>query len=232
MIRSLATTCMLCTLPLLDVAKAQELPSVMRPIGSLPAPANVLIPNYTSAMRSVDWTGFYVNPLLGYQSASFSGRGGRSLKQPSGATLGAEAGYHWQFGSFVIGPAADLSYAFMKGKERAGGPAGLRSEVDWFGSARVRAGFTVDRMLFYGTGGFAFAGAEVSSRVTRLSNERVLKGWTAGVGAEYAWSPNASLRLEYRRVALQGRQFRALPRGRDKPGLDMDVVNMAFAYRF
>jgi outer membrane immunogenic protein len=213
-------------------AQAQELPALLKPIGALPSPANILIPNYMPDMRQVNFTGFYVNPLLGFQTVSFAGRGGRSLKDAGGVTLGAEAGYNWQSGSFVAGPAADISYAFMKGKGRVDAPLGLRTEVDAFGSVRGRAGFSVDRLFFYATGGFAWAHAEVGSRALNLSNQRILTGWTAGAGVEYAWSPVSSLRIEYRRMTLGAGSFRALSQVRDKAGLDMDIVNIGFAYRF
>ncbi len=45
-------------------------------------------------------------------------------------------------------------------------------DLDYFGTVRARLGYAFDRVLVYGTGGFAY------------SDER--GGWTAGGGVEYA----------------------------------------------
>ena len=71
------------------VSMAQSLPEPLRPIGNLSSPFNLIIPNYNEAPLPSSWQGFYVKPSIGYNSVSFSGRGGNELRGAKGLTLGA-----------------------------------------------------------------------------------------------------------------------------------------------
>jgi outer membrane immunogenic protein len=213
-------------------AGAQSLPDALRPIGNLPTPLSLIIPHYSELAAPYEWSGFTFKPLLNYTTTSFNSRGGRYLKDASGVTLGAEAGYNFQMGNFVLGPVADLSYSFMDGKGTPGALPRTRSEIDVFGSVRARVGYSFDRILLYGTGGFAFANLEVKSRSAAVSDSATLPGWTAGLGAEYLWSENALLRLEYRRIELSSRDFQTLPAGQTEVGASMNVFSGGFVYKF
>jgi outer membrane immunogenic protein len=85
--------------------------------------------------------------------------------------------------------------------------------VDWMASFRGRAGFAVDRALFYVTGGAAVAGIGGSSTTVvngpgiaipagtfTASNvgSTTVWGWTVGGGIEWAFSQNWSVAGEYR----------------------------------
>jgi len=126
-------------------ARADDVPyfGPLAGVGSLPAPLNWVLPNYKAAVAP-DWRGFTIEPLLSYQTAQFSGAGGRYLRNAQGFTFGAEAGYNFQAGPVVFGPVADLSYSLM----RAGASTWLanidKAEVGWMGSARGRAGENAD----------------------------------------------------------------------------------------
>ncbi len=67
-------------------------PAPLSGLGSLPAPANWLLPNYRNLAAPYRWSGFFVHPLIGYQTAQFSGDGGQLLKNANGFSLGAEGG--------------------------------------------------------------------------------------------------------------------------------------------
>lgn len=43
--------------------------------------------------------------------------------------------------------------------------------IDWFGTARVRAGYAMGRVLFYGTGGLAFGGGSDGGGITAVVGE-------------------------------------------------------------
>lgn len=213
-------------------AGAQSLPDALRPIGNLPMPLSLLIPHYSELAAPHDWSGFTFKPLLNYQTMSFNGSGGHYLKDASGVTLGAEAGYNFQIGNIVLGPAADVSYSFMDGKGTPGALPNTRSDVDVIGSVRANVGYSFDRILVYGTGGFAYANLEVKSRSTAVSDSATLPGWTAGLGAEYLWSENALLRLEYRRIELSSRNFQTLPAGQTEVGAGVNLFSGGFVYKF
>jgi len=128
---------------------------------------------------------------------------------------GVQAGYNWQRGCTVFGVEADWSWAGNKvfetqldGDQVAGGPptdsATVESRLRWFGTARTRAGLVVDDVLLYVTGGLAFAKLDrtwtffedgpVTTGVFTSNKTRL--GWTAGVGAEWQFLPNWSLKSE------------------------------------
>lgn len=69
-------------------------------------------------------------------------------------------------------------------------------------------GWAVDRLLIYGKGGFAFADLDISvvdscttggcgPATINASDDGVEFGWTAGVGAEWAFADRWSAKLEY-----------------------------------
>jgi outer membrane immunogenic protein len=81
---------------------------------------------------------------------------------------GAHAGYNYQVGQFVQGGEVDLDATGVGGSSRfsseGGAVAGvprLRSDVQ--GSARLRAGYAIDDVLLYATGGVAVADGKLTA---------------------------------------------------------------------
>lgn len=164
------------------------------------------------------WTGFYLGGHLGYgwgDSSSFNqpSRGnGDGFNGLSGFELDADgwlggvtAGYNWHTDAFVFGVESDFGYLGLNETERT--DSGFASvDYGWYGTLTARAGFAQDRFLFYAKGGFAFADIEneagaVSGGVNDVSdfteNHEVHTGWALGGGAEYAFNPNMSMKVEY-----------------------------------
>jgi outer membrane immunogenic protein len=136
-----------------------------------------------------------------------------------GFTIGGHVGYNWQFGTFVAGLEADIAYTDLGRTATIAVPAGVLAPVavgpgtltgsgglDFLGTVRGRVGLAFDRFMVYGTGGFAYGG--VSGRLSTdfagtafdfISNEDddMRFGWAAGVGAEYAFTNNLVLGVEY-----------------------------------
>ena len=116
---------------------------------------------------------------------------------------GGQIGYNYQFtpgSGVVVGIEADAQYSDLGGRRNsflfAGvtpgaflqpgvavfNPNGL-SGLDFFGTVRGRLGYAFDRVLFYGTGGFAygsFGGGQA------LDVDDFSTGYVAGGGIEYA----------------------------------------------
>ena len=116
--------------------------------------------------------------------------------------VGVFGGYNWQSGwGGIAGIEADIEWADIGDDSSTGGVA-FSTDMVWDGSVRLRAGWgAFDRSLLYITGGFAFAGLEgnVSPGPAADSTEW---GWTAGVGADYAFTNSLFGRLEYRYTDL------------------------------
>ena len=143
-------------------------------------------------------------------------------RERSGVTFGVQAGYSWQFGSWVIGVGADFNAL-----EGRGGPTGIfpappaywplgvhsytlsyAPTAQYFASFRTRVGFAVDRTLFYLTGGVASGGARSPATLVlnggstgniftaEMSQSSRMK-YVLGAGLEYAFADTWSARLEY-----------------------------------
>lgn len=126
----------------------------------------------------------------------------------SGVIGGGQIGYNYQLGSFVVGVEADLIGSAIAGSYTVGGFK-ARSGIDWFGTVRGRLGYAWDRFLVYSTGGFAYGDVSLTYALGGLSvgQTRLQTGWTAGLGIEYALTPQISIKAEYKHVVLGSDTF-------------------------
>ena len=138
----------------------------------------------------------------------------------TGITGGAQFGYNWQIGSLVTGLEADIQGSNIDGSVHAVqtflGTAIENSfissepKLSWFGTVRGRLGVTVTPdLLLYGTAGLAYGEVEASAKFqveghdkAPASVSKTKVGWTAGAGAEWAFAPRWSVKLEYLFVDL------------------------------
>jgi outer membrane immunogenic protein len=114
----------------------------------------------------------------------------------SGFTGGAQGGYNYQMGQWLVGVEADIEYFRSAGSTSAAtapGTFNLNSSVntDWLFTARPRLGFISNNWLFYGTGGLAvthmngtwnLAGSAGISENASASSTKA--GWVVGGGIE------------------------------------------------
>ena len=158
-------------------ASAADLPTRAAP----PAPVFAAAPVFT-------WTGFYVgvNAGYGWSNDDFDAFDAADIDDDGGFVGGAQVGYNYQIGSFVVGLEGDIQYADFGAEgafdfDRDGDDDRFESS-DWFGTVRARAGVAFGQALVYATGGFAFADDAT--------------GWTVGGGVEYAFTNNLSAKIE------------------------------------
>jgi outer membrane immunogenic protein len=160
----------------------------------------------------------------GALSATASGIGSSNKGSFSG---GAQLGFNYQFNpSFLVGLEADIQGVAGSSVNTtfaglAADPLGtatimqttgqFQASLDYIGTVRARAGYLVTpTLLIYGTGGLAYANANLSSSyattdlsgfygpgyaTASYSDTRI--GWTAGGGVEWMFLPNWSAKLEY-----------------------------------
>jgi outer membrane immunogenic protein len=178
------------------VALAADLPMKAAPV---PAPI-------------YDWTGFYIGVQGGGSLGSsdhldrvtgVSFVNGYNIK---GGFGGGTLGYNWQVGRFVLGFEGDGAWGSEYGSNTDLGPIGNPAFVSftketWLATARVRLGYAVNNLLFYGTGGYAAAGAEAgvknaSTLALLASQTSTHSGWVAGGGIEWGFAPNWSAKFE------------------------------------
>jgi len=136
----------------------------------------------------------------------------------------------------------DFSYLDVDPSFTTPGGATIRASYDFFGTVRGRLGWAFENVLFYGTGGFAYAGVDHEFLVGPLkgnfSDHDVVPGWTAGGGTEWAIDPWTFLRVEALYVDLNDttrtyvRQDQPLSRTRIRWEDEFVVVRLGLSVKF
>jgi outer membrane immunogenic protein len=233
-------------------ASAADLPAVITKAPVPPATAQ-------------SWAGFYLGVHGGY------GWGNHSFRQylvetdphpfidgprSQGALVGGHAGYNWQYGRAVTGLEIDWSAADISGSAQplsAVTGFGLQTldrsdRTKYLGTARGRIGWLpTDRVLLYGTAGFAWGRFEENEKRTSPAVSADVTtpfdrlGWVAGVGVEaMPFGPNWIGRLEYLHYDFGAVQERAVMTS-NVPGLwradragrqSFDVLRAGLSYKF
>jgi outer membrane immunogenic protein len=169
---------------------------------------------------------------------------GRRVIAATAVAGGGQVGYNYQLGSIVLGVEADIDYLETKKQSTTGlffygdpaGPAtggavggandpysgyyqvySNRNNNNYLGTARLRAGYAMDRALLFVTGGLAFGGGSGAGYVAYWAQPQAAGGptgtatafygsngggggrvgWTIGGGVEYAVSDNWTAKFEY-----------------------------------
>jgi outer membrane immunogenic protein len=173
-------------------------------------------PVYTKApimAPMFSWTGFYIGANVGGAwgnssdtNAFFAPLTSTGNFSTSGVLGGGQAGYNWQFGSWVLGIETDGDWSNVKGSTSNGLCAGVTCTTSdsWVGTTRGRLGYAVDHWLFYGTGGVAYGDIKFTDLPAAFifNGSSTNTGWAAGGGIEYAFTSQWSAKLEYLHVDL------------------------------
>jgi outer membrane immunogenic protein len=168
-----------------------------------------------------DWTGFYIGAQVGgaFGTARIenifdllvppAGDSFRADPAISGIVGGVHAGYHQQFGSFVLGGETDVNWNGASGTAPftyyppAGAPGVDPVETGtfdmiWDGSVRGKIGVALNRWMPFVTGGIAFGQADISEfrdwplgaappgPAQNFTGTVNLIGATVGVGTSFA----------------------------------------------
>lgn len=197
--------------------------------------------------ESFSWSGGYVGVHGGYGWAKGAWEFdpafalGTSDPRFGGFFIGAHAGAQHQFeNNVVLGLEmdirkyeADSSDTIVSFGEVV--PIALETQLNWAASARLRAGYALDRWMPYVTGGVAIADYDAVGSVVPFSvatpDSELAIGWTAGAGAEYALTDNVLLRGEYRYsdFGTDDRSALGLP---DSYRLSTHEVTLGVSYKF
>ena len=184
--------------------------------------------------NAIDWRGLYSGVYLGGGGANrYSIEGGiaqegdgNTQRAASGiATLALATGYNFQIGHAVFGIENDLN--LMRGVGASNSsyislgsprlPAGVYKATADSGnrlstSLRLRVGYAINRVQFYGTGGvtrisrldgegatisFNASGSPGATVLARNSGAVARTGFEVGLGSEYAFSARLIGRVEY-----------------------------------
>lgn len=167
-------------------------------------------PVYKAPVANVlDWSGFYVGVHGGVASGQYrdnyddAGDFGRGDFAKAGALLGGQVGYNRMYGRTLYGIELDASWAGIRSSIIDNEGDTRQFKTNFLASARLRTGVAVDNWLLFSTIGVAYAqskftligtGGDTPSPASVSLNS---VGFVSGLGAEYAFAPNWSVRGEY-----------------------------------
>jgi outer membrane immunogenic protein len=204
----------------------------------------VIVPRYPFS-----WTGFYIGGNLGYgwgssstigqAGAPFNGNDGFTVN-PSGWLGGLQAGYNWQIDNLVFGLEGDLG-SIGADDSQSSATAFTKAEYGTYGTLTARLGFVDERWLFYLKGGAAFANIEntagaiaggVVDPTDLTRSDETRGGWTIGSGAEFAFQPNWSMKIEYLYMDFGGDTSRNADGDTFRHENDIHTIKVGVNYRF
>jgi outer membrane immunogenic protein len=167
-----------------------------------PAPAPIV----EAAPAAFNWTGFYLGVHAGAALLDGDYTDGVTgfSDDNTGFLGGVQAGYNWQFDNIVIGAQTDFAYTSAKISDNV---FGAENKLEWLGSTTARVGYAFDNFLVYGKGGVAYGQSKIDDAVLAANDSQWHVGWTAGVGAEYAFTQNITGLLEYNYVDLGSQDY-------------------------
>lgn len=171
---------------------------------------------YVPAVYS--WMGPYVGANVGYQWGETT----KNPTEPAGIFGGLQLGYNFQTGQFVLGVETDIQ---LSAADDVFAP--WKFANPWFGTARARAGFALNNILVYGTGGLAYGAIRADN--LGLSETRTGAGWTIGAGMEVGLTPNWSAKVEYLYLDLADRGFSVTGTSN---GIESSMLRFGINYRF
>jgi outer membrane immunogenic protein len=156
-----------------------------------------------------DWSGLYIGAHVGYGEVYMDGcvdcddpdgRLDASDLDLNGIVGGGQIGYNYQMDSLVLGVEADFTWTGFDddANEPSGAFGKVSGDVDYLASIRARAGFAMDDVLIYATGGIAFIDASIETDQNGLHDGDDFNdvGGVVGGGAEFAVTDSISLRAE------------------------------------
>jgi outer membrane immunogenic protein len=156
-----------------------------------------------------NWTGFYVGVAgaagaavteLSIDGGSLDGLGGEGVRGE------INAGYDYDFGSFVAGVMVDAHYGDIKSELdlEFGGPSiNIDATADYGFDILARAGMKVNEStLAYVVGGYSWQNFEIEGSATGSGTEQIaewdVNGFSIGGGLETAVTSNMTVGFEYR----------------------------------
>ncbi len=192
-----------------------------------------------------NWTGLYGGVFLGGVTETWNvdfyrnNNHGHANIGSAGLAYGAMLGYNMMLDNkLVVGLEGDFGTANASQSNNIFDNDTSYSTISSFGSLRGRFGYAMDRLLIYGTAGFAFGKITNDIQKGRNAGEEIVyddkwqNGYVVGGGAEYAITGNLLARIEY----LYSNYGMVTLRNQDgnltELTNDMHQVRLGLAYKF
>lgn len=205
------------------------------------------LPASAAEMTKFNWNGTYIGAHAGWgrianveqtfllngdTSGEFSG---------SGFFGGATVGVNWQNGFWVFGLEGDYSAPNIRAETvnaplcMIGGSGACLTEINNLFTFRARAGYLINNVLVYGTGGLAYGSVTsgISVPAGYYSAKKFESGWTVGAGIEAPLGNYWSTKLEYLYVDLSVPTYEVPgPFYFDSSNARTHIVRLGLNYRF
>lgn len=182
----------------------------------------------------IDWSGTYFGGTVGgvFTTTDLDGNLNQSIDADS-YVLSGHAGINYQVGSVVFGPELDASITDATGSAAAAGGVSTKSELDWLASARLRAGYTIDNILLYGTAGVALTSSdvEISAAGFQADSQEFHAGYVVGGGAEMVIVDGVNARVEALHYGFSGDTL-PTPSGNSDLDLDATTIRAGVSLKF
>ncbi|OCW59012.1 outer membrane protein [Hoeflea olei] len=173
-----------------------------------------------------DWSGAYVGVDGGYSwfegADSFGGQA-----DFDGFLGGLHVGYNVMFDNILLG--AEVDGAITNADVTS--VFNIETSANWLTSARIRAGFAADRVLFYATGGVSAGGLELTNIGPGITDKNTHVGWVIGAGVEAFVTDTISARLEYQHHEF-GKETYNIGGANFEVDGNVDLIKFGVSYHF
>jgi outer membrane immunogenic protein len=156
---------------------------------------------YVAADMPGSWSGAYIGAgaaaVFG-GAVVHAGASGDKLNLSNGSSAGGTLyiGRNWQFGSWVAGVEADLSYSDLQQSGTNAVLGNVKAEEQDFGALKLRGGYAFGNLLAYGTTGLEVTHVKVSGSHLTSDQNTVNATLLLGAGLEYNTGQDWILRSE------------------------------------
>jgi outer membrane immunogenic protein len=184
-----------------------------------------------------NWGGIYfgLNGGYGFGNSEWTNSpfppGNSGTFEVTGFLVGPTLGANFQSDAWVFGIEGDIDASWLDGKENnTFCVVTCETKNTWLGTFRGRVGYAADRVLFYGTAGGAFG--DIQSGSDGGFDKSTELGWTAGAGAEAAFTDNWTARIEYLFVDLENGSCSVNCVAGTTVKFDANLIRLGVDYKF
>lgn len=178
-----------------------------------------------------DWTGFYAGLHLGLGQTVIYYDEMEEIFEPEGLLAGVQAGGNWQHESFVLGVEGDISWSGLSAPLNEEGDINddINASIDWLATLRGRAGFDLNGVMPYVTGGLAASGLTFDDDGDVYSE--TLTGYVLGSGLEAKVDENWSIKAEYLYANLGETAYPEIDED-ERNDIEVHIVRFGLNYAF
>ena len=196
--------------------------------------------DYYTPPPAFTWNGLYLGLNAGVSLGAFT-QGSNQLfgNRPAGVIGGATIGYNYQIApNIAIGVEGEINGSSLGASNASpffgfSGGAQMRA----LATVRGRMGYTIDRAMFFVTGGLAVASLEAHVNDWRGfpfwgSQSSWQPGFTVGGGLEYAFVNSVSAKVEYLYTSTGNGDYFPYTRDYSRLGIDFSTLRAGVNYHF